>query len=151
MELTYSLDDFQLKVKLTGELDHHSAKKIIDGLGRILDLYLPNELILDLSTTTFMDSSGIAVLLGAYRRMTASETRRFTPSVFHKTPIKTKKQAALSGAVCFLVFRQNRTWCSAAGAVLPQAFHLSSLCTNTPPFFWKTPIIELLNFVESML
>ena len=73
MELTYSLDDFQLKVKLTGELDHHSAKKIIDGLGRIVDLYLPNELILDLSATTFMDSSGIAVLLGAYRRMTASD------------------------------------------------------------------------------
>jgi len=73
MELTYSLDDFSVKVKLSGELDQHAAKNVIDGIDRILDLYLPKELVLDFGGVSFMDSSGIAVLLGAYRKQLAAD------------------------------------------------------------------------------
>ncbi len=68
MEITYSLDDFTVKVNLCGELDHHTAKRTISELDRIIDLYIPKDLILDLRGVTFMDSSGIAVLVGAYRK-----------------------------------------------------------------------------------
>jgi len=68
MDITYSLDDFSVKVNFSGELDHHSAKKVIDKLDSIIDLYLPRELLLDFSGVSFMDSSGIAVLVGAYRK-----------------------------------------------------------------------------------
>ena len=42
---------------------------VMEELDRQIDLALPRELVLDLSGLTFTDSSGIAVLLRAYRRL----------------------------------------------------------------------------------
>ena len=58
-----------LRAALSGEVDHHGARAIMEELGRQIDLELPRELTLDLAGVTFMDSSGIAVLLRAYRRL----------------------------------------------------------------------------------
>lgn len=41
----------------------------MEELSRQIDLELPRSLTLDLEGVTFMDSSGIAVLLRAYRRL----------------------------------------------------------------------------------
>ena len=54
---------------MAGELDHHEAKAVMAELDRRIDLAQPRELTLDLSGLTFADSSGIAVLLRAHRRM----------------------------------------------------------------------------------
>lgn len=54
---------------LTGELDHHGAKAVMAELDRQIDAALPKKLTIDLKELTFTDSSGIAVLLRAYRRM----------------------------------------------------------------------------------
>ena len=58
-----------LRAELSGELDHHGARAVMEELDRQIDLALPRELVLDLSGLTFTDSSGIAVLLRAYRRL----------------------------------------------------------------------------------
>ena len=58
-----------LRAALSGEVDHHGARAIMEELGRQIDLELPRELTLDLAGVTFMDSSGIAVLLRAYRQV----------------------------------------------------------------------------------
>ena len=58
-----------LTAAVSGELDHHRAKEVMEELDRQIDLALPRELVLDLSGLTFTDSSGIAVLLRAYRRL----------------------------------------------------------------------------------
>ena len=58
-----------LRAALSGEVDHHGARAIMEELGRKIDLELPRELTLDLAGVTFMDSSGIAVLLRAYRQV----------------------------------------------------------------------------------
>ena len=58
-----------LRAELSGELDHHRARAVMEELDRQIDLALPLELVLDLSGLTFTDSSGIAVLLRAYRRL----------------------------------------------------------------------------------
>ena len=92
MELTYSLDDFTVKVNLSGELDHHAAKKIIDGMDRIIDLYLPKELIINMSGVSFMDSSGIAVLLSAYKKLLHTEGN------VHVTGILPQPKKVLSAA-----------------------------------------------------
>ena len=42
---------------------------VMGGVGRRIDMTLPRELTLDLGGLTFTDSSGIAVLLRAHRRM----------------------------------------------------------------------------------
>lgn len=95
MELTYSLDDLNVKVNLAGELDHHSAKKMIDRIEHIIDLYLPPELTLDLGGVTFMDSSGIAVLLGAYRRQISGDGSVRVIGV-RPQPMKVLRAAGLS-------------------------------------------------------
>ena len=58
-----------LVAAVSGELDHHGAKAVMEELDRQIDLALPRELVLDLSGLTFTDSSGIAVLLRAWKGM----------------------------------------------------------------------------------
>lgn len=56
-------------VRLTGELDHCSAQ----GIRRELDALIHDpgvrHLVLDMKEMSFMDSSGIGVILGRYRTM----------------------------------------------------------------------------------
>ena len=59
-----------LYVRLNGELDHHSADRARLEIERDLDRYLPRSCALDLSRLTFMDSSGIALILYISKRMT---------------------------------------------------------------------------------
>ena len=63
----------RLMALVTGELDHHGARAVMEELDRRIDQARPRELTLDLSGLTFTDSSGIAVLLRTYRRMTQSQ------------------------------------------------------------------------------
>ena len=54
---------------LSGEVDHHRARGLMDGIDREIDMRLPRQVALDLGGVTFMDSSGIAVLLRAWKGM----------------------------------------------------------------------------------
>ena len=69
MPVTCREDKRQLTALVAGELDHHEARNVMEELDRRIDLAQPRELTLDLSGLTFADSSGIAVLLRAHRRM----------------------------------------------------------------------------------
>lgn len=58
-----------LTVFLSGEIDHNSAVSIrsqIDGQAENLH---PKTLLLDFSKVSFMDSSGIGLIMGRYRTM----------------------------------------------------------------------------------
>ena len=57
------------RLTLAGELDHHAAKSAMSAIEREIDVYMPRDCILDLAELTFMDSSGIAVILRTLRRM----------------------------------------------------------------------------------
>ena len=69
MSVTCTGEDRNLRLAVSGEVDHHGARAIMQELDRQVDAGLPRRLTLDLSGVTFMDSSGIAVLLRAYRRL----------------------------------------------------------------------------------
>ena len=69
MPVTCTGEERRLTAALTGELDHHRAKEVMAELDRQIDAVLPRSLTIDLRGLTFTDSSGIAVLLRAYRRM----------------------------------------------------------------------------------
>lgn len=58
-----------LTVRLSGEIDHHAARQLMLGLDREIEQRFPRTLTLDCAEVTFMDSSGIAVLLRTFRRM----------------------------------------------------------------------------------
>ena len=71
MPVSCTAEDRVLRVTITGEVDHHRAREMMDVLDREIDMELPRRLTVDLRDVTFMDSSGIAVLLRAYRRLGA--------------------------------------------------------------------------------
>ncbi len=60
-------EDGVLTLKLPDEIDHHSAKTIrAEADSRLLTLR-PKKLVMDLSSTRFMDSSGLGLILGRAR------------------------------------------------------------------------------------
>ena len=71
MEMKYKTDGRQLTILLSGELDHHEARALMERMDRCMEQHLPGRTVLDLGGLTFMDSSGIAVVLRAKRRMEA--------------------------------------------------------------------------------
>ncbi|MBE6963097.1 MAG: STAS domain-containing protein [Ruminococcaceae bacterium] len=69
MEIQAKSADRNLLLELRGELDHHGAKDALRELELAVDAALPRRLVMDLSGVTFMDSSGIALILRAQQRM----------------------------------------------------------------------------------
>ena len=70
MKFTSFLENGKLTVALTGEIDHHCAKGYIQAISAKIEAYTPTVCILDFSDVTFIDSSGIAVVINAMRAMT---------------------------------------------------------------------------------
>ena len=73
MHFTSYLQNGQLTVALTGDIDHHCAKEYIQAISAKIEAYTPRVCILDYHEVTFMDSSGIAVVINALRQMTQLE------------------------------------------------------------------------------
>lgn len=73
MAVTCKAENRALYAAIDGEVDHHRAKQILGELVRQIDLTMPRQLTVDLGGVSFMDSSGIAVLLRASRRMAELE------------------------------------------------------------------------------
>lgn len=72
MSFRIETNNRQVVVYLSGEIDHHaslSIRKDIDYAVRECDALF---LILDFSDVTFMDSSGIGLVMGRYRLMRES-------------------------------------------------------------------------------
>ena len=56
-----------MTVYLTGEIDHHAAKPIRERTDNELIKKRPKALVLDFSGVTFMDSSGVGLVMGRYK------------------------------------------------------------------------------------
>lgn len=59
---------------LSGELDHHSAKEMREEIDSAVELNMPSLLILDFKDISFMDSSGIGLVMGRYRTLVKTGT-----------------------------------------------------------------------------
>ena len=69
MEINAKSVDRNLLLELSGEIDHHSARNAMREMELAVDAALPKKLVLDMTGVTFMDSSGIALILRAQQRM----------------------------------------------------------------------------------
>lgn len=69
MELNAQKRGPRLSVQLSGELDHHSAEQTRIMLDTLLKDVTIHELVLDLSGMSFMDSAGLGVILGRFRKL----------------------------------------------------------------------------------
>ncbi len=71
MGIRMARDDDRLTVWLSGELDHHAARGWREQIDQEIERSRCRTLILDFQGMTFMDSSGIGLVMGRYRRMQA--------------------------------------------------------------------------------
>ena len=69
MKIFSNYDSGRLTLFLSGELDHHGAKGSMKSIVNLIDEYMPRDCVVDLSRLSFMDSSGIAVILRAQKHM----------------------------------------------------------------------------------
>ena len=71
MSLHIELKTFRdvLLVRLSGELDHHTADEVRQEIDQQLEKHRNPHIILNLAGLTFMDSSGLGVILGRYKRI----------------------------------------------------------------------------------
>lgn len=67
--LQYEKKNGVLLVRLSGELDHRCAAAIRDELDGLIERSDARRLVFDLSALTFMDSSGIGMMIGRYKQM----------------------------------------------------------------------------------
>ena len=65
--------DRELLLEFSGEMDHHGARNALKEVEIAIDAALPRSLILDFAGVTFMDSSGIALILRSQQRMQLME------------------------------------------------------------------------------
>ncbi len=70
MDIDIKRDGARILAVLTGELDHHSAAKTRQALDETIMAVRAPELTLNMNGVTFMDSSGLGVVLGRYRTVT---------------------------------------------------------------------------------
>lgn len=65
----YAIIDNYLCIRMPGEVDHHGAASIRECADRlILDDKVKN-IVFDFENTTFMDSSGLGIIIGRYRKI----------------------------------------------------------------------------------
>jgi stage II sporulation protein AA (anti-sigma F factor antagonist) len=69
MQINFEKNGRILIVNMTGELDHHSAENVRYKIDNNIDnMGYPN-LIFNFAGINFMDSSGIGVIIGRYRKV----------------------------------------------------------------------------------
>ena len=66
-EVTIKAEKKTVTAVLSGEIDHHSAPPIRQAVDEAVIVFEPEELVLDFGLVSFMDSSGIGLVMGRYR------------------------------------------------------------------------------------
>lgn len=58
-----------LLIRLKGELDHHTAENLRNKVSEVIEKNNIHHIILNLQELSFMDSSGLGVILGRYKQI----------------------------------------------------------------------------------
>lgn len=72
LEVIFAVSEHILIAELLGELDHHAAEYVREDIDDAMRENSASCLVLDFSKVRYMDSSGIGVVLGRYRKLSAS-------------------------------------------------------------------------------
>lgn len=67
MKIDIKSEDGVAVAVLSGEIDHHNAKEIRQQLDKYIISVQPKELAIDFRNISFMDSSGIGLIMGRYK------------------------------------------------------------------------------------
>ena len=69
MEINLEVIGVNLIVKLYGELDHHTSGEVRAEVDKKIESGNVKNLIFDFDGVTFMDSSGLGVIIGRYKQI----------------------------------------------------------------------------------
>lgn len=69
MSVEIKVKDEVLTGYLSGEIDHHSASGLRTVIDRAVEVNMPSLVILDFERVSFMDSSGIGLIMGRYKNL----------------------------------------------------------------------------------
>jgi stage II sporulation protein AA (anti-sigma F factor antagonist) len=69
------ISDSSINVSLVGELDLKTSDGLRNKLDHLLDKYPDKELVLDFKDLSFIDSSGLGLILGRYKRVSKQGRR----------------------------------------------------------------------------
>ena len=69
MEVFFDVSNGVLIAHITGELDHHTSAPLRNAIDKTMKECGCRDLILDLTGVGFMDSSGIGIALGRYKKL----------------------------------------------------------------------------------
>ena len=67
MSVKIEVKDEVVIAYLSGDIDHHTAKPMREEIDAAADKNMPSLLVLDFKDVTFMDSSGIGIIIGRYK------------------------------------------------------------------------------------
>lgn len=69
MQINSHMFQDTLYLSIQGELDEHSASYARENMDKLLEEGFFKQVIIDLSELEFMDSTGIGVMIGRYKKM----------------------------------------------------------------------------------
>lgn len=69
MPVEIDIDETSVTAYISGDIDHHSAATLRQKIDEAVEMAYPQLLILDFGAVTFMDSSGIGLVMGRYKLM----------------------------------------------------------------------------------
>lgn len=111
MHLSFQMTDDILIASAVGELDHHSAGTVRTEIDETMEAFQCRHLIFDFEKVTFMDSSGIGVVLGRYNkvikrggRVFLANCSEFVEKILYMAGIFSivDKQKTVEDAICLL-------------------------------------------------
>ncbi len=102
-EVDFIKKDSILTVLLKGDIDHHGASSVRDKIDNEILKMLPKIVVMDFTSVSFMDSSGIGLVLARHRFC-----KEINISVYvGQVNIQTQKLLALAGIKTIKTERQN--------------------------------------------
>lgn len=93
MKIEHFKQKEDLHIKLCGELDEHHSAYVRISLDNLIDGNDIKRVFIDMSELTFMDSTGIGVLIGRYKRLKP----RGVPIYIQSPPPTVDRVLGLSG------------------------------------------------------
>ncbi|MEX2104620.1 MAG: anti-sigma F factor antagonist [Bacilli bacterium] len=105
LDITMSHQRQALIVRLAGELDHHTADRVKRQMEMELEKGIYSDVIFNLTDLSFMDSSGIGVILGRYKQVVQAGGKMAICSV-HPTIYRIFE---MSGLFKIIPFHENET------------------------------------------
>ena len=93
MPVDIDIDESSVTAYLSGEIDHHSAAELRRTIDEAVEHAYPEVLALDFGGVTFMDSSGIGLVMGRWKLMRDISGR----VVIENAPKAIKKVMKMSG------------------------------------------------------